>query len=135
MPLADRNVAKGSLLLPTLAMASMLGMVASSIYVASIPEMALAFGTSVGAVQLSYVGYLAALAVFAAAKEGPGALIEWEKATRRAFIDAYAMAVFVKKHRSHLPISTDLIWIKQRPILRLPLQRLAEILGAGQAFS
>src|SRR5207302_6825507 len=38
------------------------GMVASSIYVASIPEMALAFGTSVGAVQLSYVGYLAALA-------------------------------------------------------------------------
>src|SRR5207302_9161231 len=62
MPLADRNVAKGSLLLPTLAMASMLGMVASSIYVASIPEMALAFGTSVGAVQLSYVGYLAALA-------------------------------------------------------------------------
>src|SRR5437667_7020854 len=49
-------------LLLTLTMTSSLGMVASTIYVPSIPAIASAFETSVGRVQLTFVGYLLAFA-------------------------------------------------------------------------
>src|SRR5206468_6591830 len=50
-------------LLLTLTMASSLGMVASTIYVPSIPAIASALETSVAAVQFTFVGYLLAFAV------------------------------------------------------------------------
>jgi len=49
-------------LLLTLTMTSSLGMVASTIYVPSIPAMAEAFATSIARVQFSFVGYLLAFA-------------------------------------------------------------------------
>jgi MFS transporter, DHA1 family, multidrug resistance protein len=50
------------ILLLTLTMTSSLGMVASTIYVPSIPAIADAFGTSISRVQLTFVGYLLAFA-------------------------------------------------------------------------
>jgi DHA1 family bicyclomycin/chloramphenicol resistance-like MFS transporter len=50
-------------LLPTLTAISALGMVASTIYVPSVIEIADALGTSVARVQLTFVGYLAAFAL------------------------------------------------------------------------
>jgi MFS transporter, DHA1 family, multidrug resistance protein len=50
------------LLLLTLTMSSSLGMVASTIYVPSIPAIAGALGTSIARVQLTFVGYLLAFA-------------------------------------------------------------------------
>jgi MFS transporter, DHA1 family, multidrug resistance protein len=50
------------ILLLTLTMTSSLGMVASTIYVPSIPAIADAFGTSIARVQLTFVGYLLAFA-------------------------------------------------------------------------
>ena len=50
------------ILLLTLTMTSSLGMVASTIYVPSIPAIAAAFETSIPRVQLSFVGYLLAFA-------------------------------------------------------------------------
>ena len=50
------------ILLLTLTMTSSLGMVASTIYVPSIPAIAGAFETSISSVQLSFVGYLLAFA-------------------------------------------------------------------------
>jgi DHA1 family bicyclomycin/chloramphenicol resistance-like MFS transporter len=49
-------------LLLTLTMTSSLGMVASTIYVPSIPAIAAALETSIGRVQLTFVGYLLAFA-------------------------------------------------------------------------
>jgi MFS transporter, DHA1 family, multidrug resistance protein len=49
-------------MLLTLTMTSSLGMVASTIYVPSIPAIAGAFGTSIARVQLTFVGYLLAFA-------------------------------------------------------------------------
>jgi MFS transporter, DHA1 family, multidrug resistance protein len=50
-------------LLLTLTLSASLGMVASTIYVPSIPAIANALGTSVARVQLSFVGYLLAFAI------------------------------------------------------------------------
>src|SRR2546430_17124523 len=50
-------------LLLTLTMASSLGMVASTIYVPSIPAIASALETSMACVQLTFVGYLLAFAL------------------------------------------------------------------------
>jgi MFS transporter, DHA1 family, multidrug resistance protein len=55
---ADRRV-----LLPTLTITCSLGMVASTIYVPSIPAIASALETSVARVQFTFVGYLLAFAV------------------------------------------------------------------------
>lgn len=59
---ASAAPADASALLLTLIMASTVGMVASSIYVANIPGIAADLGTSVAAVELTFVGYLAAFA-------------------------------------------------------------------------
>jgi DHA1 family bicyclomycin/chloramphenicol resistance-like MFS transporter len=59
-PISD---ASRSPLLLALIVASTVGMVASSIYVPSIPQIARNFDTSISAVQLTFVGYLAAFAV------------------------------------------------------------------------
>src|SRR6266849_8325069 len=53
---------RSRVLLLTLTMTSSLGMVASTIYVPSIPAIASALETSVGRVQLTFVGYLLAFA-------------------------------------------------------------------------
>ena len=60
----DRSTgdAKSPLVLATLTVASTLGMLASTIYVPSIPAIARALDTSVGRVQLTFVGYLLAFA-------------------------------------------------------------------------
>ena len=56
--------ANAGLLLPlSVALASTVGMAASTIYVPSIPDIAADFHTSAGAVQLSFAAYLAAMAV------------------------------------------------------------------------
>src|SRR5215472_6958440 len=55
-------VPRHRVLLLTLTMTSSLGMVASTIYVPSIPAIAAALGTSIARVQLTFVGYLLAFA-------------------------------------------------------------------------
>ena len=64
-PLQDDGSAipRHRVLLLTLTMTSSLGMVASTIYVPSIPAIASAFETSIARVQLTFVGYLLAFAV------------------------------------------------------------------------
>ena len=63
-PLRDDGSAipRHRILLLTLTMTSSLGMVASTIYVPSIPAIAGAFATSIAHVQLTFVGYLLAFA-------------------------------------------------------------------------
>ena len=61
-PRGPSNESRRALLL-TLTMACSLGMLASTIYVPSIPAIAHALHASVGCVQLTFVGYLAAFAV------------------------------------------------------------------------
>jgi MFS transporter, DHA1 family, multidrug resistance protein len=61
--LADCSNANRRVLLPTLTITCSLGMVASTIYVPSIPAIASALETSIGRVQLTFVGYLLAFAV------------------------------------------------------------------------
>jgi len=63
-PLRDDGsaVLRHRVLLLTLTMTSSLGMVASTIYVPSIPAIASAFETSIARVQLTFVGYLLAFA-------------------------------------------------------------------------
>ena len=63
-PVADDGFtnSRRRILLLTLTMTSSLGMVASTIYVPSIPAIADAFGTSISRVQLTFVGYLLAFA-------------------------------------------------------------------------
>ena len=63
-PLRDDGftIPRRRVLLLTLTMASSLGMVASTIYVPSIPAIAAAFETSIAEVQLTFVGYLLAFA-------------------------------------------------------------------------
>src|SRR5215471_1690465 len=61
-PHGPSNESRRALLL-TLTMACSLGMLASTIYVPSIPAIAHALHASVGCVQLTFVGYLAAFAV------------------------------------------------------------------------
>jgi hypothetical protein len=55
-------VPRNRVLLLTLTMTSSLGMVASTIYVSSIPAIATAFDTSIARVQLTFVAYLLAFA-------------------------------------------------------------------------
>ncbi|HKM69711.1 MAG TPA: MFS transporter, partial [Stellaceae bacterium] len=55
-------IPRRQVLLLTLTMTSSLGMVASTIYVPSIPAIAAAFETSIAQVQLTFVGYLLAFA-------------------------------------------------------------------------
>jgi MFS transporter, DHA1 family, multidrug resistance protein len=64
-PLRDNGLASSRparILLLTLTMTSSLGMVASTIYVPSLPAIAGALGTSIARVQLTFVGYLLAFA-------------------------------------------------------------------------
>src|SRR6516164_6196270 len=63
-PLCDTGsvIPRHRVLLLTLTMTSSLGMVASTIYVPSIPAIAAAFETSIARVQLTFVGYLLAFA-------------------------------------------------------------------------
>jgi MFS transporter, DHA1 family, multidrug resistance protein len=64
-PLRDNGLTSSRparILLLTLTMTSSLGMVASTIYVPSLPAIAGALGTSIGRVQLTFVGYLLAFA-------------------------------------------------------------------------
>ena len=63
-PLRDPGsvIPRHRVLLLTLTMTSSLGMVASTIYVPSIPAIAAVFGTSIARVQLTFVGYLLAFA-------------------------------------------------------------------------
>src|SRR5262252_10851970 len=56
------DIPRHRVLLLTLTMTSSLGMVASTIYVPSIPAIAVALETSIGRVQLTFAGYLLAFA-------------------------------------------------------------------------
>src|SRR5262245_42505191 len=63
IPVDRRAPPQRRVLLLTLTVTASLGMIASTIYVPSIPAIASAFETSVARVQFTFVGYLAAFAV------------------------------------------------------------------------